>query len=212
MQSSYTDSSAVKAEDGARHWFGKQAPFWRITIAIAFTFLLAIFLHFKEVKVEVLEIGSTSKQYVIAQIDFDYPDEEATLVLKQMAMQDVGVIYQFDDKQLKKSLADFEDYLIQDPSWREKLSDVTYETLYEASDALEEFLTLVRLTDQRTLQKMKQLKISTEHYYPTAFIESRVSAIPEKFWADASEEALPAKSFDSKVVAFVIHFFESTTS
>lgn len=208
MQSSYTDPSSPQAEGGAARWFGSKAPLWRYVIALSFVFLLTVFLHFREVKMEVLEIGSTSKQYIIAQIDFDYPDEESTFVLKHQAMQDIGAIYKFDDRQLKKCVADFEDFLIQNPSWRDTLAEATYETLYEGSDVLEEFLSAARLTDQRTLQKMKQLKTSTEHFYVIPHIERKVSLIPETFWADAKEEVLPQKSYDEKTASFILNFFE----
>ena len=209
MPNAYAEASGLEPVKGWKKWLGKNSPGWCVFLAALFISALTLFIHFREVKMDVLELGSVSKQYIIAQIDFDYPDEEATLILKQQAMQDIGSIYRFQDRQIKTALADFEDFLISQDSWRTQLPDVTYETMYEAADSIEEYLTEVRFTDRRTLQKMKQLKISTDNFFDVPFSERKVSLIPENFWKVASNNALPEKNFDSKVAKFVIQFFES---
>ena len=98
------------------HRLAKDSSGWKILLAVVFVAILSIFIHFREVKMEVLELGATSKQYIIAQINFEYPDEDSTLVLKEQAMQDIGAIYKFSDKQMEKVMGDFEHQLVQNLS------------------------------------------------------------------------------------------------
>ena len=73
MPGSYIEASGVEPAKGVKKWFGKESAGWKIFLAAFFVCILTIFIHFREVKMEVLELGSISKQYIIAQIDFEYP-------------------------------------------------------------------------------------------------------------------------------------------
>ncbi|MCX6991300.1 MAG: HDIG domain-containing protein [Chlamydiae bacterium] len=191
------------------HQLGKDSSGWKILLAVVFVAILSLFIHFREVKMEVLELGSTSKQYIIAQINFEYPDEESTLVLKQQAMQDIGAIYKFSEKQMEKVMVDFEHQLVQHQQWRQNLPKATFEVMYEGTDALEEYLSEVRFTDPRTLQKMKQMKFPIENFFDVPFSERKVSVLPEGFWKDIEDSAFPYKDYDPKVAAYILNFFEN---
>ena len=54
----------------------------RYLILSLFGIVLFLVLHFREVPVEVLELNSIAPRFVISQVNFDFPDEEATLILK----------------------------------------------------------------------------------------------------------------------------------
>lgn len=209
MPSSHAEPSGSEPQKKKwKKWFGGDAPGWRILLATFFVAALSTFLHFREVKMEVLELGSVSKQYIIAQIDFEYPDEEATLVLRQQAMQDIGPIYKFHEKQIQKVMADFEYRLVKDQSWRQKLPKTTFESMYEGTEALEEYLMEVRFSDPRTLQKMKEVKFPAENFYDIAYSEKRIPPVPDSFWPDIEESVFPKKNFDPKVAEYVLDFFK----
>jgi hypothetical protein len=84
-----------------QEWLTLNNRGWRLIVGLTCVFCLAIFLHFREVRLEVLELNTTSGKYIVAQIDFEFPDYETTIVLKQQAMQDIGNIYQLDDKEIR---------------------------------------------------------------------------------------------------------------
>ena len=48
---------------------------WRLVLALLFTVSLCLFIQLRENKVDVLEIHSVSKQYIVAQASFEVPDE-----------------------------------------------------------------------------------------------------------------------------------------
>ena len=72
---SYEDSVALTAakEQG---FFDKNTAL-RVLLGLLFTGALFFFLHFREVRVEMLELGSTAPRYVVAQVDFSFLDDEA---------------------------------------------------------------------------------------------------------------------------------------
>ena len=85
-----------------RDWLGEGHFGKRLTVAILFFIALALFLHFREVRMEVIEQGRIAERYIIGQVDFEFPDEEATLVIKQQSVRDVGAIYRIKEKQLRQ--------------------------------------------------------------------------------------------------------------
>ena len=51
----------------------------RVILALSFLVILTCFLHFREVRMEVLEIGTQAPRYVISQTDFFFLDDEEDL-------------------------------------------------------------------------------------------------------------------------------------
>ena len=66
-------------------------------IGCVFVTAFFLFLHFRENHLEVLELNSEAPSYIVAQTDFDFLDEEATLLPKQAAVQDLGKIYRVSE-------------------------------------------------------------------------------------------------------------------
>ena len=91
----------------------------RLFIGLIFTLSLFSILHFREVRVEVLELNSTAPSYIVAQTDIEFFDEEATIILKQEAVRDIGKIYQISDKEIRLLRTEFEDFLVKDDKWRQ---------------------------------------------------------------------------------------------
>lgn len=91
-------------KEGWREWFDSNDRAWRLFVGFICVIGLALFLHFREVRLEVLELNEVAHRAVIAQVDFEFPDEETTLALKQQAMQEIGKIHQIDDEQIREAL------------------------------------------------------------------------------------------------------------
>ena len=108
---------------------------WRLLVGFICFFCLAVFLHFREIKVETLELNTIADRYVVAQVDFEFPDNERMFVLKQEVISGVGPIYKIDEKALRQIHYDFEYFLVQDRSWRQKFPNVGIEEMYKTSDA-----------------------------------------------------------------------------
>ncbi len=67
-------------------------------------------LHFREIHVDVLEFNSVAPGYVVAQVDFDFLDEESTIIIRQEAVRDIGKIYQISHKEIRQRRIEFENF------------------------------------------------------------------------------------------------------
>ncbi len=189
-----------------RDWMGQAFIGWRILLGLIFVAMLTFFLHFREIKVEVLEINSIAQQYVIAQVPFDFPDDELTLVLRQQASRDVGSVYQFDSKQIHQMVNAFEEHLIRDPSWRKTLPKSTFEEVYEAVESLEEYMLETRFADSRTLQKMHEMAYSSDNFYEVSSEKNR-ELIDASYWNHLEEVALPPSRYPKDLANTILLFF-----
>ncbi len=189
-------------DQGWRAWLASNHRGWRIIVGLICGFCLALFLHFREVRLDVLELNATASRYVIAQIDFEFPDYETTIILKQQAMQDVGKIYQFDDKEIRDLRYELEETLIHNKNWRSALPSSTFEDLYKAADVVETILLESRFTDPRTIQKIKELGYPESSYYE--FVpELGVMAPPAPFW----EVVIHTAGLQQEAVRYVVDYF-----
>ena len=87
---------------GEQGFFDKSNTLRFLIIGILALALFA-FLHFREVQVEIPELNSIAPGYIVSQVDFDFPDDEATIILRQDALRDVSKIYQLSQKDIRKS-------------------------------------------------------------------------------------------------------------
>ncbi|MBN4067172.1 HDIG domain-containing protein [Simkania negevensis] len=184
--------------------------FFRVCIGIVFTVCLFAFLHFREVRVDTLELNTTATKYVVAQVDFEFPDDEATLILRQEAGRDIGKVYRFDEREIRQRFLDFEAFLIHDNAWREEAPEATFEEIYKASDLFENAIIQGRFTDVRTLQKMHEVNIDDPHYF--AFVPSIVGdgeLLPKEFWGHITSAAFAHFDVRSKTKKFFIDYFDS---
>ena len=101
-----------------RRFFSMGARGQRLLIALVMLLALAAFIHFKEVRVSILELDTKAKDYVVAQVDFQFPDEEGTYILRQQSSRDIGQIYRLDCKMIDKIRYQFENGLIENQNWR----------------------------------------------------------------------------------------------
>jgi len=181
----------------------------RLLIGIFFTLCLFTYLHFRDVKVEVVELGSYAPKYVVSQVDIDFYDEEATIILRQEAVRDIGKIYLISEKDLRERRNEFEEFLVKDQSWRDAVHQSTFEEMYRGMDSLESTLRQLRFTDPRTLNKMHEMGIDTDNYLVfTPPDPMQPAKLPYQIWMVIEKEAFPKDQFQRGTAQFIIHLFQ----
>ncbi|MCP5506097.1 MAG: HDIG domain-containing protein [Chlamydiales bacterium] len=180
----------------------------RLLIGFAILISFAIFIHFKEVRVEMLELDSHAKNYIVAQVDFSFPDDEGTVILRQESARDIGTIYRIDSKLIDKRLYQFEQFLIHDQRWRTLLPNTTFEELYQGADALKDLLQNLRFSDTRTLQRLQTLDLLTSDYYPLpSTFDGTTATFPEGFW-DIIQKRLFKKTSEKENITYILSYFQ----
>ncbi len=178
---------------------------WRLFIGFALVVVLTLFLHFRETRVEILELDTVAKKYVVAQVDFEFPDEEATTIDRQDAVRGVGAIYKIDESQIDKRFEDFTNKISKGSQWSRDLPGVEFDVLYNASQDVETALEQARFTDNRTLQKIRSLKLSSAHYYLyTPRSTSQPGQLPQSFWSNLEAQVMQMSSSPQTEVSYVI--------
>lgn len=190
-----------------REWLASNHRGWRLVVGFICVVALALFLHFREVRLAVLDLNATAGEYVVAQVDFEFPDYETTIVLKQQAMQDVGQIYQLDDRQIREARYELEEALIRNKDWRQFAPSSTFEEMYKAADELETQLLESRFTDPRTIQKIKELQLPESTYFEFLPDESP-QHLPPEFWQKMQFQISQMSAFHSETIAYVIQSFQ----
>jgi cyclic-di-AMP phosphodiesterase PgpH len=202
---SFSHDFALQGEQG----FFDKSVVLRIIIASLLTLSLFLFLHFKEIHVETLELHSKADHYVVAQIDFTFFDEEATLLLKQEAANDIGTIYKVSDKDIRSQRLSFEKKLVEDGSWRDVLEDVTFESLYSITDILERELIALRFTDPRTRNEMHTVNVSTEKFYIFSLPkQEKKLPILNEIWDHITTSTFHTSEYPQYAIDFVLEYFK----
>lgn len=159
-----------------KHWLDSGNSFQNSLFIAFFTLSLTFFIHFREVRLDHLELHSTANKYVLAQVEFDFADVERTRILREESLHDVGLIYYLDDEEIVKAEQKIQDELINSSEWRKQFPSLTFEDVIKACDAMRHTLFSVEFCDERTVQKLEQMGI---HKY--RFIPSDISNI-DTFW------------------------------
>lgn len=174
----------------------KIAAGWRKSGSRFFLFLflaavLAGSLHFRRERPETLELNAKSNRYIIAQVAFTFADEDATQILRQQAIRDIGDIYRLDERELDTVSQGVEHYLVEDEAWRHETPQATFEQMLKGLERLKMKLRRIRFTDERTLQKMKQLKMSTRNFEAANSYEAlEAVASSASFWSSVQNGSL----------------------
>jgi putative nucleotidyltransferase with HDIG domain len=193
---------------GEQGFFDKSHTIRYFIIGI-FALALFAFLHFREVQVDILELNSIAPGYIVSQVNFDFSDEEATAILRQNALRDIGKIYQLSQKDVRQKRIEFENFLLYNQAWYEQAENNAFEQLYQGTDAMEKALMQLRLTDVRTLDKLKAEGFPTQHYQvyiPNTLFEQ--VQLPNFIWEDIQKEYFPSTAYTPFVTALVIEFFK----
>lgn len=183
-----------------------------VSFLIAFIFALGLFLilHIREVRIEVLELGSIAPRYIVAQHDVEFYDDEATIILKQEAVRDIGKVFQLSDKQLRERRLEFENFLLYNQDWGKYTKNTAFEDVYQDFDAITKILTQLRFTDPRTLQKMKELKLPASYYQiftPSDLNEE--TSLPDHIWKFIYETAFPGRPLNQAENNIALSFLEN---
>ncbi|MGA8163840.1 MAG: HDIG domain-containing metalloprotein [Waddliaceae bacterium] len=203
----HTEELKFSREQG----FFEKSQAIRAIIGTVFFFSLFGILHFQEEPVEVLELNSTAPRYIVTQTDIDFFDEEATIILKQEAVRDIGSIYRFPDAEVRKRRRDFDNFLVSDKEWRQEVPGSTFNDMYKGGDMLEKSLLTARLTDPRTLHKMQELDLPAKFYLSfTPSDEDITRPLTKETWAAIQEETFPEGQFDPKTADFIVNYFQNT--
>src|SRR3990167_5545971 len=196
-----------RIRQGWRDWLASNHRGWRLFVGFVCFIGLALFLHFREVRIETLELNATASRYIVAQIDFEFPDYETMIVLKQQAMQDIGQVYQIDDKQIREARYQLEDFLIHSKEWRREAPTTTFEEMYKAADEIETLLLEARFPDPRTIQVIKSLNLPDASYFEFVPDENGTN-LPDDFWNWPAEQIAKGDGSQARAVAYILNTFK----
>jgi putative nucleotidyltransferase with HDIG domain len=212
MQDCLSEESRSFSVSRLQRWFGGTHILRRAILILSFLVTLAAFFHFREEPIESVEIGTLAPRYVIAQIDFDFPDAEATQVLKQEAVKDIGSVYAIKESQVKEFRYHLEKTLIDTQKWREELPQSTFEEIYEVLDKIEDQLLSARFTDERTLQRMRKLNLSADDLYAIKVSARHLTdvALPKSFWEQIEKKLEFEEQPHEETVPYLESAFSST--
>ncbi len=207
-QSQNTNDHEIKFS--REHGFFDRSLAIRWTIVLIFSVGLFLFIHFREVRVEVLELGTVAPRYLVAETNFSFADEDATMMLKQEALLDVSKIFLIDPDTIHKRRFEFENFLLYDQEWRKQAKLSTFDEMYKAIEKLTRVLLDVHFSDARTIQKMKELGFKTSNYFELApFDPSQGAFFPEKVWDAIKNTAFDRQVFHIGTIDFIIDYFSN---
>lgn len=206
------DSALEKDQElkfsGEQGFFDK-SKIIRYLVVCIFALTLFAYLHFREVQVDVLELNSIASNYIVSQVDFNFPDDEATVITRQDALRGIGKIYQVSQKDIRQKRIEFENFLLYNEAWHEQAEGGTFQELYQASETMEKALAQLRLTDAHTLEKMRELGFPTQNYQiytPNTLFEEVL--LPSYIWDEIQNKYFPKTNYDSLVTALIVEFFK----
>lgn len=161
-----------KAKDflSRSNWFDQEGWMKNALTGCVLVLCLGLFLNFREIRVDHLELNGVADKYVLAQTEFEFPDIEATRLLKQESIRDLGKIYYIQDTDVFKAEKKIHSSLVDRPFWRHELPSISFEEQIQASETLRDVLLKVKFADQRTLGKLRQMGQFSKNYvvYPTS--------------------------------------------
>lgn len=196
---------------GEQGFFDKSKTI-RYFILGLFALTLFVFLHFREVQVDILEMNTIAPGYIVSQVNFDFPDDEATVILRQNALRDIGKIYLLSQKDIRQKRIEFENFLLYNQAWHEQADSSTFEELYQGADAMEKALMQLRFTDARTLDKLKDENFPTQHYQVyVPNVSSEQLQLPSFIWDDIQKDYFPSQNYSALVTGLIIEFFKHST-
>ncbi len=210
MQEQHIDEGrSVLQKKRWRELFGGHQIAKRVILSLSFLIILTCFLHFREMRIEVLEIGTQAPRYVISQADFYFLDEEATQTLKQEAVRDIGAIFKVDENQVNLYRHQTENSLIEHQKWRQDLPKSTFEEIYLLLDKIEERLEQARFTDERTLNKMHFLHIPAPNFFivPSSALSTEERELPKPLWSEIKEQLEAEKKYYSETIDYLVSAF-----
>jgi cyclic-di-AMP phosphodiesterase PgpH len=180
---------------------------FKLILGLVFWICLTFFLYFKQIRVETLELNSIAHRYIVAQKKFDFPDEEATVILKQKNTSDIHSIYFIEANEIKQKRSDLEKYLIENPGWK-KIPDISYEGICEIADQFENILLSTRFCNAKTLKTIKKFNISTQDYLAMNVLNGQSTPLPKEYFSILVKKLPNWANISDEAVNFMIKFFD----
>ena len=181
----------------------------RLLIAAITMASLFFILHFRDIRVEIFEVDTRAPGYVVAQVDFDFFDEEASLILRQQALRDIGKIYKLSDREVSDARVEFENFLIYNQDWRVFAESSTFDEMYLGIAAMEPALQQLKFTDPRTLTKLKEIRVPLSQYViytPTDLKEGVV--LPQTVWDPMAAQLSRQNPQLAPSFSFIVSFLQ----
>lgn len=175
----------------------------RILVGLLFAAALLLFLHFRGVRVDTLELNSISDQEIIAPVDFQVPDESATLLLQQEAVRDIGAIYKIANGEVAAVAEDAE---------LERDEDLLQSDFDEGIALFSEVLEGARFTDPRTLAEMLSANLPIYNYTALLIEDSdHPLSLPESTVRHLADLAFSGQGLDEETVEAVVAPFSQVS-
>lgn len=170
---------------------------------------LFFFIHMRELKVPMLELGVVSSKYVVTDVPFSFNDEEATVTARQESLLDVGKIFSIDAEDIAKRGAEFDNSLIYESAWRAALPQATFDMMCQENAQIKKIFHDIRFSDVRTIEKMKQLGLNTELFYEVVpFDVQQGIYFPDKVWNFIKQRVmLNQTTHDAAIVEYILGFY-----
>lgn len=181
----------------------------RYALTLGFVIVLFLFIHIRQMGVESLEVGTRAQRYVVSQVTFAFKDEEATTILRQEAVRDIGKIFRIKDSELRQQRTRLENHLTAHQEWRQEIVGATFEDMYRALDSFDVILKKIRFTDPRTLRKMRELQMDTSMYKIFTPVDlSQSQYLPAGVWKLSKQLAFAGKGENEKIADYIIDQYE----
>lgn len=199
----------------AQSFFDKSITI-RILIGLAFAICLFLFLHFRETYIEKLELGGAANRYVVAQIDFAFPDEEATIILKQEAAHEIAMIYRIKSDEIHEKITEFQKYISRDEEgikeWNKLTQHYQFNNMAQALNIFAGELSQIRFTDIKTILQIEtlpkeELPLPRDNFYPYT-PSDLLGRLPNPFWSYLAKKIFADVEVPPDIALFIIKYFE----
>jgi len=168
-------------------YFDESLP---IKWGIGTLFVLALFLslHFREVRVDSLELDTLAKKYVVAQTDFEFSDHDATKLQRLEAVRDLGKIYRLSEREIRQRIRDIENEHSENGELKKMLPEASLGELHFTLDTFQRGIRNLHFTDQKTLEMLKKHNIETDQFEPLEGVQGgTVLFLPTYIWEQEAD-------------------------
>lgn len=179
----------------------------RFVILLLITAGMFFFLHNREIRVPMLELGTIASHYIVADVSFSFADEDATSAARQAALFDVGSVYYIEPEDILKRTIEFENSLLYDQSWRIMAPQSSFDEMCRANEILGRTLFEIRFSDARTIDRMHQAGLDVATFHEIAPIDLRQGiCFPDKIWEFIRKKAFSEVTLQPAAVDFLFSF------
>ncbi|NGX30921.1 MAG: Cyclic-di-AMP phosphodiesterase PgpH, partial [Chlamydiae bacterium] len=179
---------------------------FRLIIGFVMTLIVSIFLHLRETDVDYLELGTPAKRYVVAQVPFEFPDDEAHSVKKQQSVRNIGTIFEIERDDIDRLRLQLEKEIL----ISENLNSETNDKIFQAADLLVKALLDARFADTKTLQAMKKAGLFTLNY-EIFMPKSSSEKLPKDVFYSIQKRAFSQARIERDVYEMVMKYFDNQT-